>query len=811
MPGSTHAMVRLSGLLAALWVGIVSAADTGVPTAASDPVMASNLKAMMGRPGVLQLDWRQPKETVNGTEDGADDARAAAAFPVDPNAFPSAAALSEAQAYSDAHSGGGLLVWYDGKLVLEHFVDGTDAQTPFSAFSMHKSLLGLTLVAAVEDGILGGLDSAVGDYIPEWRDDPRGAITLRQLLQQVSGLEHIAMSSGDPRAAALALSSAVSATALSYQLVGEPGAEFNYNNVNAQVAGIALENALAARGQRYAEYLSQRLWRPLGNHDAALWQESSGGSPRFYAGLEAGLGDWLRVGVMLAEGGVAGDTQLLSANSLEAFAAASEVNPAYGLNVWRGADWNPQRRYGPTTPLTVKHGEPYLASDLLYFDGFGGQRVYVVPSQRLVIARFGEVDLGFDDAVLPNILLRAILDARIAEGHAQYQNETADTIYAERFQQLQRDAGNGRGLASYDPLIPLPGASSYHPLARGEAAWLDAPTRAWLEELGQTSNSEAIMVWKDGEIVYDAYFGNGGDTELVVSRSLSKPLSVIAVGRALEEGYIKSLDEPASQYLHEWRGTDRESITLRHLLQMRSGLLQQGSAMEAENVLNRAYLHPYHEEVIIHEYPLVNEPGTRYDYSNANSELIAPIIERATGSRYEVWLAKQVLGPLGALGGDIWVNRIGGTAHSGCCARLPAETYLRLAVLYANDGVWEGERLLPAGYVAEVTTATEYNPHTGMGLYVAGPYIEMRGAANPDVSFGKTKHGEVYLDKDLYLFDGNGNQVVYIVPRHGLIALRVGSRPPKERPWDNSAMPNTLLRALRDNTGATLIPQADPR
>ena len=64
---------------------------------------------------------------------------------------------------------------------------------------------------------------------------------------------------------------------------------------------------------------------------------------------------------------------------------------------------------------------------------------------------------------------------------------------------------------------------------------------------------------------------------------------------------------------------------------MRSGLLKQSFSKDPKDILNRTYLHPYHAEIIINEYPLTHEPGTRYDYSNANAELIAPLIERATG------------------------------------------------------------------------------------------------------------------------------------------------------------------------------------
>jgi CubicO group peptidase (beta-lactamase class C family) len=415
--------------------------------------------------------------------------------------------------------------------------------------------------------------------------------------------------------------------------------------------------------------------------------------------------------------------------------------------------------------------------------------------------------MTYDDSVIVNTLLRGLIDARASVARQQYRSEAANAVYMQRFERLLIEAQGGRGLAGYDPLIALPGAEEVQPLPRGEANWLDADTRAWLSEFGAGNNTQALMVWHDGDVVFEDYFKDKQAGDLVVSRSLSKPVSVVAVGRAMEEGFIKSLDEPAATYLTEWQGTDMAAITIRHLLQMRSGLAPQGNSMEPDDVMNRAYLHPYHIEVILAEYPLVTEPGSRYDYSNANAELIAPIIERATGRRYDQWVAEAVLKPLGAAGGDMWINRDGGTPHSGCCGLFPAETYLKLAVLYDADGIWNGERLLPEGFVDEVRAPTKYNPHAAMGMYVAGPYVEGRGAANPDFPYGKTKHGEVYLDEDLYLFDGNSNQVVYVVPRHDLIVLRVGTRPPKDSPWDNTTLPNYLLRVLSEATGAELVPQ----
>ena len=382
-------------------------------------------------------------------------------------------------------------------------------------------------------------------------------------------------------------------------------------------------------------------------------------------------------------------------------------------------------------------------------------------------------------------------------------------MYRKRFEALF-DRTGASGLASYDPLKDVAGVVYPMPLEMAKTPGISAAALDAATEYAQTMNSTALLIWRDGRIQVEKYFGDVTSGTLLVSVSLAKPLSVIAVGRALQEGRISSLDEPAATYFHEWRGTPRAAIRIRHLLGMRSGLKPQAPAPDIEDILNRAYLHPRHDEVIINDYPLTDEPGSRYEYSNANSELVAPLIERAAGMQYEDWVGQEVLMPLGAASGQVWMNREGGAAHAGCCWLLPAETWLRLAILLINDGEMDGRRLLPRGLVREMTTATPQNPHAGMGVYVAGDYVQRRGAANPDRRIGKNLQSEPYLAHDLFLFDGNSNQVIYIVPSARLIFARPGRRPPAETEWDNAFLINTVLRGLDDEIRAGLRPQPLP-
>ena len=360
---------------------------------------------------------------------------------------------------------------------------------------------------------------------------------------------------------------------------------------------------------------------------------------------------------------------------------------------------------------------------------------------------------------------------------------------------------NGRGeLTRYEPLEAVRGARRHRPLPTAARPTIDPAALAAARAYAAANNSSAFLVWHRGKVQDSAYFGGRTADTPIVSKSLAKPLTAIAVGRAIELGKIKSLDQAVADFVPEWKGTPKAPILVRHLLDMRSGLLAQGFSMDPTNPWSRAYLHPHHERIIVEDYPLTDPPGSKYEYNNATSELVALVIERATGRRYAEFIGREVLAPIGAAGGDVWVNRPGGLAHSGCCIMLPAETWLRLGLLLLDDGRWSGKRLLPKGYVAAMRTPTAANPHYGLGLWIGGRYTERRGFANPARPGLKVLHSEPYLANDVFLFDGNSNQIVYIVPSERLVILRTGDNPPKAPEWDNSILPGLILRGIANRT-----------
>lgn len=386
-----------------------------------------------------------------------------------------------------------------------------------------------------------------------------------------------------------------------------------------------------------------------------------------------------------------------------------------------------------------------------------------------------------------------------------------DAVYRARFDAMMKAGGV---VTHYDPMEVVPGARSAVPLRVATAAERsirgDALDRA--TAYAGANNSSALIVWRNGTVQRETYFGAANRATQIVSKSLSKPLGAIAVGRAIALGRIKSLDQPVADFIPEWTSTPKAAILVRHLLDMRSGMLGQMTSPDPAHPINRAYLGPDHDRVLIHDYPLVDVPGTRFGYSNAVADMIALLIERATGMRYAEFIGREVLTPIGAPGGRIWVDRPGGLAHSGCCMTLPAESWLRLGVLLLDDGMAGRRRLLPRGYVTQMTTPTPQNPYYGLGVWVAGRYVKRRGFTGVDGPGPQVLHGAPYADRTLFLFDGNANQVVYISPATRMVIVRVGDAPPRQpTEWDNSVLPNLLIDGIVPRKGERKpVPQPEP-
>jgi len=360
----------------------------------ADPTVLRNL--MFGQPldEPASVHLAKPQTRVAGAAQVGD-------IPTGESTTLAAKRLAAAEALASKTSSVALLVWHRGALRYEKYWPPFDATTRTNPNSMHKAVLALAIGAAVTDGVIPSLDSKASRWLTEWQGDARRDVTVEDLLRMHSGIELPRF--GTWKATKLLLGSDLPGAVLSLGYSRAPGTYFEYNNASSQLLLLLVERAT---GQRYADYLASRLWQPLRAAEAALWMDREGGVPRGFCCLFASARDWLRVGLLLAADGKVGERQLIASEWVQAMKTPSSTNPNFGMHLWLGSPPTKERKYNDYS-VKAFHSEKFLAEDIYYIDGFGGQRVYVVPSRDLIVVRTGVSQLDWDDAPLINTIIRA--------------------------------------------------------------------------------------------------------------------------------------------------------------------------------------------------------------------------------------------------------------------------------------------------------------------------------------------------------------------------------------------------------------------
>lgn len=324
-------------------------------------------------------------------------------------------ALADMERFAAEYGSHALIVIHRGIIQDEWYAPHWERDRLTQSQSMHKSLMGLFVGIAIADGRIGSVDDPVGTYLDEWRDDPRGRITLRQLLQMSSGLAQYRFTlnpfADDNRWINSGRSGEV---ILRTPLAGwEPGSRYDYNNINSELLGMVLERAY---GQRYSAILREKLWLPMGGERALVHTDQPGGRAFTSCCLGAPAMDWARVGMLLLGRGSVNGRQLVAPEWIDAMTTASPAAGHYGLQIWLG--------YGdPAVPPdnagssgAVAPG-PFLARDTFMTWGRGQQHVFVVPSRELVIVRLGPalgmrpIKPGFDVTYLVNRAIEGLAPA----------------------------------------------------------------------------------------------------------------------------------------------------------------------------------------------------------------------------------------------------------------------------------------------------------------------------------------------------------------------------------------------------------------
>jgi CubicO group peptidase (beta-lactamase class C family) len=330
--------------------------------------------------------------------------------------------------------------------------------------------------------------------------------------------------------------------------------------------------------------------------------------------------------------------------------------------------------------------------------------------------------------------------------------------------------------SSYAPRVVVQGGNQ--PPAPREspvAEQLDAAALQAAADYAERQQSRALIVTRHGYIVFEKYWQGSNLDTVVESAGLGRVVAALATGVAISDRKIGWPDEPIGYLIPAWSKDPRGEITVRNLLQMSSGL---GSSTT-----------PYSTNIIGRYLNLPSEapPGTRWLDQGVDPDLLAYVIQKATGQPYAQYLSQAIWARIGAGDASLWLDGPGGDAHvdAGFFAR--QGDWLRVAELLLQNGNYQGDEVIVPRWVPQLLQPVKSNPNYGS-------YVRLSTHPAPGMS--------PYATEDVFVVEGGGNRL-WLVPSLQMAILRTGGPPASD--WDDGRIPNLVIRGARD-----FVPAARP-
>lgn len=237
-----------------------------------------------------------------------------------------------------------------------------------------------------------------------------------------------------------------------------------------------------------------------------------------------------------------------------------------------------------------------------------------------------------------------------------------------------------------------------------------------IERFVEESSIVGLLVLKNGEVALERYEdGNHIDTKWV-SYSISKSVVSMLVGAAMRDGYITDLDVSVAEYLPALEGGAYEPVTIRHALQMASGVQWNDAYDDPDGDINASLTGGTLTLLeALGSRERVAEPGTRWNYNTGETHLLATVLRAAMGNNLSEYLSSEIWRPFGMEADANWmlVEPDGGE-HGGCCFSATLRDYGRLGLFAMGGGrLPDGEEVFIDGWMEDATSPSPANPGYG--------------------------------------------------------------------------------------------------
>jgi CubicO group peptidase (beta-lactamase class C family) len=276
-----------------------------------------------------------------------------------------------------------------------------------------------------------------------------------------------------------------------------------------------------------------------------------------------------------------------------------------------------------------------------------------------------------------------------------------------------------------------------------------------------SNDTHAFLVIQNGKLLFEKYWDGYDSTRLSGSFSAAKSIVSLLVGIALDEGKIKSLDEPVANYVDHFKTNGLDKITIKHLLTMSSGT----NYMESDKSYFSMNAYGYYGddlEYMVEMMEKKEDPGVFWQYRSGDTQVLGLLVEKAFGQNISTLVSERFYKPMGAEYDAFWLlDGEEKREKAFCCFNASARDYARFGQLVLNKGNWNGKQIVSEKYVTEATSPASF--------------LKDREENNQPVDFYGyqywiLKHSNVTAIAQNGLF----GQYVYIIPEKNAVVVRLG-------------------------------------
>ena len=283
--------------------------------------------------------------------------------------------------------------------------------------------------------------------------------------------------------------------------------------------------------------------------------------------------------------------------------------------------------------------------------------------------------------------------------------------------------------------------------------------------LAQTDTA-ALIVLKDGAVAYENYWLSGGQDVPWLSMSVAKSFLSAAIGIAVAEGHIESIDQPIIDYVPELSQSAYAGVRIKDVLQMSSGARWNEDYSDINSDINRlgriialgGALDDFVAGIARAE-----PPGTRLHYNSADTQALGMLLARATGRTITDYMAQKLWQPLGMQSNGYWLTDERDMEMVFFGLNATARDYAKLGELYRKEGVWRGQQIVPRDWVRASVTPD-------------APHLHYGASGNAIFPLGYGYQWWV-LDGDQGEYSAVGvyNQFIYVNPAERLVIVKLSA------------------------------------